>query len=141
VSDFAFKISLPGYDVKTATPEQCAVHSSYPSPKAKLDQTPPHVGLLVVDFTGTVTQGVTHIVYAIDHGYEYTPLTMPSLVFREHAGQVFSGVGQIGVGATLLIRARCTASQFIVDVYDNFNWTGSNAHLEVSFHIFAENGA
>lgn len=141
MSDFVFKISLPGYDVKGASPEQCAVHSSFSSPKAKLDQPSPHIGLLVVDFTGVVTQNVTHVLYTVDHGYAYTPLTMPSLTFRDHSGQQFFGVGEIAIGSTLLIRARCTSTQFIVDIYDNASWTGSNALLEVSYHIFAENGA
>lgn len=140
-NDFGMKISLPGYDVKTATPEQCAVHSSYPPFKAKLNQSPDHFGLLIVDFTATVTQNVTHTLYSFDHDYDYIPFTLPSMVFREPAIDFFSGVGNIAIGATLDIRAYATASQFIVSIYDNFNWTSANASLEVSFYIFCEEGS
>lgn len=139
--DYGFKISLPGFDVKTATPEQCAVHSSYPPLKAKLGQSPPHFAEIVVDFTGAVTQATTHTLYSFTHGYTYTPLVVASLVFNEQGGQTFSGVGQVGIGATLDIQAYATSSQFILSIYDNFFWTGAAASLEVSYYIFAEEGA
>jgi hypothetical protein len=139
--DYGFKVSLPGYDVKTATPEQCAVHSSYPPLKAKLDQTPPHFAQVIVDFTGAVSQATTHTLYAINRNYGYVPLTIPSMVFFEQGGQTFSGVGEVAVGSTLDILAYATSTQFIISIYDDFFWTGANAQLDVSYYIFAENGA
>lgn len=138
--DFGFKVSLPGYDVNTATPEQCAVHSSYPPLKAKLGQSPPHFALLNIDFTATVVQGVAHTLYSFNHGYPYTPFVLPSMVFREPVIDFFSGVGVIAIGATLDIVAYTTPTQFVVSIYDNFNWTNADASLEVSYYIFAEDG-
>lgn len=140
-SDFGFKVSLPGYDVMTATPEQCSVHSSYPPFKARTNQSPSHFADINVDFLLVVLQNVTHTVYSFNHGYGYTPFCMSVLTFTDNAGNVYSGVGQIAIGATLQIEAKVTSSQFLLTVYDNFNWTGPSASLTVSYYIFAENGA
>lgn len=136
---YVAKVSLPGYDVGSATPEKCSIHSGYPSLKAKTGQTSPHFATLSVDFSATVTQNVTHTVYSFNHGYGYVPFSLASIVFNTGT-QYIVGIGFAGVGATLAINAYCTSSQFIVTIYDDFNWTSSNATLEVSYYVFAENG-
>lgn len=143
MNDYGFKVSLPGFDVKTATPEQCSVHSSYPPFKSKTNQTPPHFATVNVDFTATITQGVTQALYTIDHGYNYIPFTVSNIVFVSSVGtgsQTIAGLGFAGVGANLLINAYSTSSQYIIDIYDNFNWTDASATLSVSYYVFAENG-
>lgn len=140
-SDFGLKISLPGYDVATATPEQCAVHSSYPPLKAKVGQSKPHIATVKVNFTATVTQSVTHTLYSIPHGYGYVPLTISNLSFDDGASTQIRGIGYTGVGVTLEIRAYCDATNFYITLYDNFNWTSSASTLDVSYTIFAENGS
>lgn len=137
---FVAKISLPGYDVGTATPEQCSIHSGYPPLKSKIQTDNPHFALLDVDFTATVTQGVEHTLYSIPHGYGYIPFTISSIDFTDNASFHYYGLGTAGVGATLVVRAYCTATDYVVTIYDDFNWTGSNARLLVSYYIFAENG-
>lgn len=141
MSDYGLKISLPGYDVKTATPEQCAVHSSFSQLKAKIGQPSPHVALLDVDFTATVAQNVTHTVYTINHDYGYVPFNLSSIEFTDGLGTTVYGLGYAGVGVNLAINAYCTSTQFIVTIYDNFNWTNANARLKVSYYLFAENGS
>lgn len=139
---YVAKVSLDGYDVTTATPEQCSVHSEYPPLKAKLGQTPrAHIALLDVDFTATITQNLTQNIYTVDHGYGYIPLSLSNIIFTPHSGSPITGIGYAAIGATLEIKAYSTTSQFIVSIYDNFNWTGSNARLQVSYYIFAENGS
>lgn len=133
------KLSMPGYDVSSATPEQCALHSLYPPFKAKIGQSNPHFALLSVDFTGMVTQNVSHTVYSFNHGYGYVPLNFASIIFNDGVQDIV-GLGFAGVGATLAIDAYCTASDFIVKVYDDGGWTNSNATLKVSYYVFAENG-
>ncbi len=141
-SDYGFKISLPGYDVKTATPEQCVIHSSYPPLKSLANQSPPLYATLNVDFTATVVQGVAHTLYAINHPYGYIPFTLSNIVFTSAStgATPIIGIGEAGVGATLVIQAYSTTSQFIVTIADDFNWTDSTALLRVSYYIFAENG-
>ncbi len=140
MSDFGLKISLPGYDVKSAAPEQCAVHSSYPPLKAKTNQTPKHIATLNVDFTSTITQASVQTLYAINHGYGYIPFTLANIKFIDSGGGENLGIGSVQIGASLDIQAFCTGSQFQVTIYDDFNWTSSAASLEVSYYIFAENG-
>lgn len=141
MSDFVVKVSLPGIDVKLAKPEQCSIHSEYPPFKSKVDQTDPHFALLKVDFTGSVTQDSVTNLYSFPHGYNYIPLSLPSMVFISNDGDLFAGTGTIRPTGTLEIYAKCTATHFIVTIYDNFNWTGPNASLEVSYYVFAEDGA
>lgn len=134
------KVSLPGHDVKTARPEDCSVHSDYPPLKAKLNQTDPHYALLRVNFTGGISQGTNHTLLTFPHGYDYTPLTLSSITLYSGSSVVVSGIGYAGVGANLEIKAYATASDFIIYIYDNFNWINSSSMLEVSYYIFAENG-
>lgn len=140
-NDFGFKVSLPGFDVKTATPEQCSVHSSYPPLKAKLSQSPPHFANIYVDFLLIVAQNVDHTVYSFNHGYSYTPTCISVLNFIDSGGNSLSGIGEIAVGATLLIEAKVTSTQFLITLYDNATWTSSAASLNVSYFIAAEDGA
>lgn len=137
---FVAKVSLPGFDVRTATPEQCSVHSNYPPLKAKLGQSTPHVATLLVDFTGTVTQNVTHTLLTVPHNYGYIPFTISNIVFNDGSQDVL-GLGFAGVGANLSINAYSDSSNFYVTIYDNFSWTSNNASLRVSYYIFAENGS
>lgn len=136
---YVAKVSLPGFDVATATPEQCAVHSDYPPLKAKTGQNKPHIGTLVVDFTATITQSVVNTIYTVDHNYGYIPLNFSSIVFNDGT-QTIVGVGYAGVGTTLEIHAYCTSTQFIVTVFDSLVWTSNAASLQVSYYIFAESG-
>lgn len=139
--NYIAKISLPGIDVGTATPEQCAVTSEYPPLKAKIGQSPDHIALLNLTFSNRVSQGVTHTVYSVPHGYGYIPLTLSNMIFNNNAGTQAVGIGYVGIGANLSIQAYATSDDFIVTVYDNFNWTRTGASLQVSYYIFAEDGS
>ena len=137
---YVAKVSLPGYSVQTATPEQCAIHSSYPPLKAKTGQSPSHSATLVVDFTGTVTQAVTHTLLTVPHNYGYVPFSISSIIFNDGSQNVV-GLGFAGVGATLAIEAYSDSTNFYITLYDDAIWTSNNASLQVSYYIFAENGA
>jgi hypothetical protein len=136
---YVVKLSLPGYDIATATPEQCSIHSDYPPLKSKTGQSPAHFATLVVDFTATVTQNVTHTLLTVPHGYGYIPFTISNIVFNDGIQNIV-GLGFAGVGANLAINAYSDATNFYVTIYDNFNWTSNSASLQVSYFIFAENG-
>lgn len=142
---YVAKISLPNFNVKSATPEQCAVTSEFPPLKAKIGQSPDHIALLDIDFTGTIIQGSTQTIYSIPHGYNYTPLTLSNLIFSTNGGpgiqQDIVGIGYAGVGANLGIQAYADASNFYVTIYDNFAWTNSSSRLQVSYYIFSEDGS
>jgi hypothetical protein len=73
MSDYGIKISLPGFDVDTATPEQCALHSAYACPKVKLNQTPAHFGTYTHTFGSNPADGVT-VLKSVVHGLGYKPM-------------------------------------------------------------------
>lgn len=143
MNDYGFKISLPGYPVETATPEQCAVHSSYPPFKAKVDQPSPHFATLNVDFTSGITQGVTQTLYQFEHGYTYVPFTIPFIVLTGDPllGTNLIGCGFAGIGATLAVEGYADSTNFYVTIYDNNNWIDASSNLQVSYYVFCENGA
>jgi len=73
------KISLPGYDVRTATPEQCAVHTDYPPPLIEESM----IGTLAYTFNSNLSAGATRNLLTKAHGYSYKPqafcmITAPS---------------------------------------------------------------
>lgn len=72
---YAIKVSLPGYDVTTATPEQCAIHSVFNSPK--IDATKENFLTFNIFFQTepphTAGTFVETILYKKEHGYNYTP--------------------------------------------------------------------
>lgn len=72
MSDFGLKISLPGVDVKTATPEQCSIHTSYDSLKVRIDNQNPQEGNILITFNDTPSAG-TYNITTIHHGYGYIP--------------------------------------------------------------------
>jgi hypothetical protein len=140
MSDYGLKITLPGYDIATATPEQCAVHSSYPNFKSKTNQANPHFATVSVDFTAKVTQNTTLTLYSFVHGYTYRPFSLSNLTFDDGAGTSVTGIGSVGIGANLNIQAYCDATSFYITIFDNFSWTSSAASLIVSYYVFCEDG-
>lgn len=69
---YGLKISLPGYAVESATPEQCSIHSSYNSLKVKEDSSNPQLGNIIVTFKDNPGVG-TYPIYSVNHNYGYVP--------------------------------------------------------------------
>lgn len=80
---YGIKVSLPGFDVNTATPEQCAVNSEYPSPLIEEN----HLGTLT--YLWDTDLGATELreIFSVSHGYSYTPKVMCMIT----NGTVFDG--------------------------------------------------
>lgn len=80
MSDFGFKVSLPGYDVKTATPEQCSTHSSYSCPKIDMKADPKHFGTINIYFANDPAlyedPANPLVLYSIPHNLPYTPMSL-----------------------------------------------------------------
>ena len=79
-NDYGIILTLPGFDVDTATPEQCAVHSAYPNPLIKMGAEPKHFGTINVFFASNpgetdVDNPITYIA-RVPHGYPYAPNTL-----------------------------------------------------------------
>lgn len=73
MADWGIKVSLPGYDVKTATPEQMSIHSGYPSPKIDSRSSPAHFGTSTYTFSSEPAAGAVIDLVTVAHGYGYTP--------------------------------------------------------------------
>lgn len=140
MSSWGMKIALPGYDTADATPEQCAIHSAYASPKVKIDANPRHYGTVTITFTGNPTHAAETTLYTVAHGYDYTPMVLASGTFSD---------GFSALDGTLPLEPTATFEAFIeaddtnmyVKLYYESGW-GSiiGATLTVSYQIFAENG-
>ncbi len=85
MSENKFIVTLKGYNVETATPEQCSVHSDYPIPKME-DR---NYKTIKYTFASNPGAGTLNLV-TITHGYNYIPM---SIVFAEDT----SGTGQFVV--------------------------------------------
>lgn len=81
-TDWGMKVSLPGFDVKTATPEQCAFHSGFANPKIETN----HTGY-ILQKTQVLTIGSnpaspsTTNLLTVNHPYNYVPLVMGTWLF------------------------------------------------------------
>lgn len=76
---FVLKVSLPRFDVNTARPEDCAIHSGYNSPK--IDVQKGNFQSFQINFNneppdpGSPGAATETIIYQREHGYDYVPQT------------------------------------------------------------------
>lgn len=140
MSDYGMKISLDGYDVKTASPEQCAVHSGYACPKIKIGQSPAHFGVYSHTFASTPAVGET-VLTTINHGLGYKPMHMVLIKFNDgSADKAMPLPSQYGI--SLQIYAYCTASNLVIAINrapDGSDPTGQTWVFK--YYIFVEQGA
>jgi hypothetical protein len=156
MSDYGLKISLPGYDVNSALPHQCAIHSSYPALKTKtgLDQgdetRPPgfwHFGTVTINFNNDPTAGVDTLLYFFPHQYSYfadapyTPSCLVRGVFTDPVAGALQGTLPIEPTGTLSIYATTDTEYFRLYIRRDAGW-GSiiGGSLTVNYMIFADNG-
>lgn len=81
-TDNIFRVSLPGYDVFTATPEQCSVHSGFDYPK--IEET--LEGYELVTAPNTIGTGTT-VLKTITHNLGYIPFFQ---VFLDDVDDVYN---------------------------------------------------
>lgn len=140
MANWGFKITLPGYDVSTATPEQCAIHSKYASPKVKIDATPRHYGTVKITFTKNPPSGATTTLYTVPHGYSYTPFALASGTFADFSS-AYDGTLPLEPTATFNALIETDATNMYIKVYYESGWGSIVGNtLTVSYQIFAENG-
>lgn len=146
MSDYGMKVSLPGYDVRTATPEQCVMHSGYPSPKVKMDASPSHFGVIDVSFTSNIPAG-TYLLYSFAHGYSYRPAAIGVGVYSNLASGAPSsrmeGTLPLPRAGTLFTDILTTDTLVQIKVWQDSDdmWITNGTKLRVSFYVFAEEGA
>ncbi len=137
MSDFGFKITLPGYDIQNATPEQCVLSSKYASPKIKLNQNPSHFGNNNFTFNYNTTTG-TYILFTVNHNIGYIPKHLAMVKWhdgfnnRSEPLPLAQGVDYIS--------SYTTNTQLVVEMSNNSgaNYFGKNYIFK--YYIFVENG-
>ena len=144
MSDYGFKISLPGYDIDTATPEQCIIHSGYPCIKTKLNNTPAHFGNYDLTWGSDPSLGETEIL-SVAHGLGYTPfhlcLIKVLLSGTDYRGEMMPWYTDNGVD---YYYSSCNSTHFKImfhkeDEFPEHDYTGETATFK--YQIFVEDGS
>lgn len=141
MGSYGMKISLPGYDVLTATPEQCAVHTGYNSPKVDLFASPAHFGTIRVTFANNPPNLATTTLYTIPHGLGYTPIVQGSGKFADFSSE-YSGTMPMIPSGTIEMHLKSDATNVYLTIYYESAWGSIIGNtLTVTYYIFAEEGA
>ena len=147
---YGIKISLEGYDVKTATPEQCSIHSDYPCIKTKMGANPSHFGIYPYTWTSNPPQGTTNILI-INHYLGYTPahLAMAQAPMYYGVPPVLGGYsGEMlpwySYGSQDYYDSYCNGTSLVIYFYrgsslSDYDYTGEQKNFK--YYIFVENGA
>jgi hypothetical protein len=138
MSDRGIKVSLPGYDVKTATPEQCALHSDYASPKVRLNQNPAHFNTFTINWTSDPGIGEIELL-SIPHGYSYRPACV-CFVKGIIGSNVYFEPLPSGTPAAIY-EAFTTNTHFKIVWRNFFGYDPTGESYEFKYYIFAESGA
>lgn len=161
-NNFGIKISLPGYGVQSATPEQSSLDSIYDTFKLKLANINNLFGLVTILFNAeppTPGSPTTTNLFTLKHGYNYQPFIIVMNIDSTFPG--FSAMAPArplvqlnGVGGTNESRfdtneldytgfiCHADDTNFYIDLYtDNtkvFNLYG--LFYTFKYYIFSENG-
>lgn len=143
MANYGMKISLPGYDVMTAEPENCVIHSGYASPKFITEAIGSqfYYGTATCTFASDPPDSVETAIFTINHSLGYAPMALARGVYTQGAN-VFTGALPIEPTATLYFATEATSTTFKIIVYRNAGW-GSiiGATFKFSYIVFVENGA
>lgn len=135
-NEFAGIITLPGYDVSTASPEQCSIHSDYPSPK--LEER--NVDVLTYTFVSNPAIGSTTNLLTVNHGYSYVPAAV--VYVKDVTAGRFSILPYNVVFPTQYMITYTTNTQLKVDykcpIDNSTDMTGRI--FQFKYYIFVEEG-
>lgn len=139
------KIALPDTtDVHDAKLLDLVLSSQYPSPKINTKATPPHAGIIFLDWVSTtivVTFPATKTIYSFPHGYSYIPVVIGSYDFFDGTTYRRGTLPfQYGALAMIVIEADKTNINFKylaiqTDVVPQPAFT-----MRVKFYVLAERG-
>lgn len=138
MSDFGVKVSLPGYDVKTATPEQCSVHSDYANPKVKVAQTPAHFNIFTKSWSSNPGAGETTLL-TVAHGYSYVPAVVCFIKYASGGNNYFQPL-PYGTPA-YQYQAYSNSTNFIIIFNSDGTHDPTGESYQFKYFILAESGA
>lgn len=150
MSNYGVKVTLPGYDIATATPEQCALHSKYPCPKVKVGVNPGHYGTLDYSFSADIAASTTLNILTVAHNLGFVPMVICS--WKYDFGAAGPPVGtQYGDGRLDVVSYELTYFDMYADstnFYIDFNTAPGSVldertlnPFQFRYYIFSEDGA
>lgn len=139
MSDYGIKISLPGVDVLKATPEDCAVHSSYDTFKIDDHADPAHFGVVKITFT---KDSASATLFSFKHGYDHRPSCMAHNYDGSRPNNPYAIGGKFFIQGDTYINTVVDDTYFRVKLvkgsFQPPNMTGKS--YTIRYYIFAEDG-
>src|SRR3954471_18535511 len=99
-----FSIAQPGSSASDTRVMNKVVDSLYPSPKVNMKASPPHAGLIDLNWSSSISlpNQTTKTLYQIPHGYDYLPGAFAGFSFDNGSVKV-SGTLPFSIGGIGLI--------------------------------------
>ena len=154
MSNYGMKVALPGYDVATALPHQCSIHSSYPCPKidsSKGGYLPDgqsdihdakHGASITITFANNPPNDAETILFSINHNLGYIPMAIARGVFTDGSTFALEGTLPIEPTGTISFFTETTTTHFYIKMYYNVGWGSmSGQAVGISYQLFVEDGA
>ena len=131
-------IARTGFGYRTATVENCGIHSDYPSPKSEEK----NVGVETYTFTSNPGTDTTTNILTLTHGYSYRPM---AIVYIEDVTGDFFKILPYDVSGGLFSQVfhyYTTTSQLKIDYTVTFdNSVDVNGRVfKFKYYVFVEDG-
>lgn len=138
-----YRMALPGFDVHRGKVEQMVADNRYPSPKIDTQATPPHAGIIFVNWTDTsiIANNTTKLIYSFPHRYNQVPTVIAS--YKWDNGTIIQrGILPFQLGAIGMIIIDADLKNINLKYY-SFDFLSINVPvftMQVRFYVFAEAG-
>lgn len=140
-----FKIALPNNDVKTARLADEVLDSRYPSPKIDTKASPPHAGILDINWQSSnivIPHQQTRLLHRFPHKYGYIPTAFGVYTF-DNGSRKTSGTLPLSIGAVGIITID-TDDTYVNFTYFSIDFTDITSIppfiMQIRFYVMAERG-
>lgn len=136
-----FKLALPGFNAKDARLDQEVLDSAYPSPKINTVPTPPHAGLIYLNWQSTIVVPLNSVklLYSFPHGYNYIPTAFATYAYDDGTTRVNGVLLYSNNYGTLVLDTDSTNV--------NLKWISGDGTnpvppfiMHIRYYVFAERG-
>lgn len=138
-----FKIVLPNNDVKSAALQDTVVDSIYPNPKIDTAATPPHTGIININWASNgvvIPSATSKVLYSFPHGYNYAPLVIGAYRF-DNGTRILQGVMPFFFGNIGLVLLDSDAKNVNVKYFSTDDTAViPNFIIQIRFYVTAERG-
>ncbi len=142
MSDYGFKVSLPGSDARYALANQLVASTTLPNWKCDLRPSNKHYG--TINFRiGSLAMGASITIHSVAHGYTYIPSFLTSWSYPAGTGGGASSNQKFGIGditSTLGfdVVMKTDTTNFTVVGTNNSLGVMTNLIGSIRFYIFAD---